>query len=101
MLEHETEIMSRPARTWFQTTVEKAAAKSAGLAEHNLKFAEKKVRPSFKDRDDGKEREKDVSFFFRFRSRSCADWFAMIEYQTNVVFGYVTKGEAKKDDDRG
>ena len=63
MLEHESEIMSRPARTWFQTTVEKAAAKSAGLAEHNLKFAEKKQRPSFKDREGGndKEREKDVS----------------------------------------
>lgn len=28
MIEHEREIMARPARTWFQTSVEKAAAKS-------------------------------------------------------------------------
>lgn len=61
MIEHEREIMARPARTWFQTTVEKAAAKSAGLAEHNLKFAEKKVRPAYKDREGGdREDKKDV-----------------------------------------
>lgn len=28
LLEHQAEIMSRPARTWFQTSVEKIAAKS-------------------------------------------------------------------------
>lgn len=49
LIEHEREIMSRPARTWFQTTVEKAAAKSAGLAEHNLKFTEKKPKREFKE----------------------------------------------------
>lgn len=29
LIEHELEIKSRPARTWFQTTMEKEAAKSA------------------------------------------------------------------------
>ena len=41
LLEHEAEIMARPARTWFQTEQEKKIAKSAGLAEHNGKFAER------------------------------------------------------------
>jgi hypothetical protein len=29
LIEHEQEINSRPARTWFQTTAEKAVSKSA------------------------------------------------------------------------
>ncbi|BGP21405.1 nucleolar DEAD-box protein required for synthesis of 60S ribosomal subunit [Rhodotorula toruloides] len=41
MLEHEDEIKSRPARTWFQSTSEKNAAKNLGKAEHNSKFSEK------------------------------------------------------------
>ncbi|BGP28563.1 nucleolar DEAD-box protein required for synthesis of 60S ribosomal subunit [Rhodotorula toruloides] len=41
MLEHEDEIKSRPARTWFQSTSEKNAAKNLGKAEHNSKFQEK------------------------------------------------------------
>lgn len=41
MIEHEAEIMARPARTWFQTSQEKLIAKGLGLAEHNGKFAER------------------------------------------------------------
>ncbi|GAA5856187.1 hypothetical protein JCM8547_000810 [Rhodosporidiobolus lusitaniae] len=41
MLEHEAEIKARPARTWFQSTSEKNAAKNLGKAEHNAKFPEK------------------------------------------------------------
>lgn len=32
LIEHETEIFSRPARTWFQSEKEKAKAKGASLA---------------------------------------------------------------------
>lgn len=34
MVEHEAEIYSRPARTWFQSEKEKAAAKEAGKTAH-------------------------------------------------------------------
>lgn len=90
MIEHEREIMARPARTWFQTTVEKAAAKSkftftsmvalvpvnrvesmltvlfvalvaAGLKEHNSNFTEKKVT-----KRPAPEEKKDVSSFPAF-----------------------------------
>lgn len=37
MIEHEREIMARPARTWFQTSVEKAAAKSKHFHLINLR----------------------------------------------------------------
>ncbi|GAA6059375.1 hypothetical protein JCM10212_003273 [Sporobolomyces blumeae] len=44
MLEHEAEIKSRPARTWFQTQTEKNTARNLGTAEHNAKFNDKKKR---------------------------------------------------------
>ncbi|GAA5845564.1 hypothetical protein JCM3766R1_000783 [Sporobolomyces carnicolor] len=42
LLEHEAEIKSRPARTWFQTETEKKTARNLGTAEHNSKFSQKK-----------------------------------------------------------
>ncbi|GAA5898184.1 hypothetical protein JCM8208_000174 [Rhodotorula glutinis] len=47
LLEHEAEIKSRPARTWFQSQTQKDAAKKLGKDEHNSKFSEKerKKRP--------------------------------------------------------
>ncbi|KAK4705521.1 ATP-dependent RNA helicase DDX27, partial [Phenoliferia sp. Uapishka_3] len=53
LIQHELEIKSRPARTWFQTEAEKKTAKSAGLAEHNSKFSEKVVREKRPATDDG------------------------------------------------
>ena len=38
MLEHEREIHSRPARTWFQTQKEKERAKETGKKEYNDKM---------------------------------------------------------------
>ncbi|KDE02678.1 hypothetical protein MVLG_06784 [Microbotryum lychnidis-dioicae p1A1 Lamole] len=47
LIQHEREIHSRPARTWFQTTQEKKIAKSAGLNEHNQKFRDRKpIKPT-------------------------------------------------------
>ncbi|GAA5837176.1 hypothetical protein JCM9279_005608 [Rhodotorula babjevae] len=47
LLEHEAEIKSRPARSWFQSQTQKDAAKKLGKDEHNSKFSEKerKKRP--------------------------------------------------------
>ncbi|GAA5922859.1 DEAD/DEAH box helicase [Sporobolomyces koalae] len=45
LLEHEAEIKSRPARTWFQTETEKKTARNLGTAEHNSKFSQKAKRP--------------------------------------------------------
>ncbi|GAA5908090.1 DEAD/DEAH box helicase [Sporobolomyces salmoneus] len=42
LLQHEAEIKSRPARTWFQTETEKKTARNLGTAEHNSKFSQKK-----------------------------------------------------------
>ncbi|GAA6013332.1 hypothetical protein JCM11491_006357 [Sporobolomyces phaffii] len=44
LLEHEVEIKSRPARTWFQTETEKKTARNLGTAEHNSKFSQKNKR---------------------------------------------------------
>lgn len=46
MVEHEEEIFSRPARTWFQSEKEKSAAKDAGKAAHTgaTKAAEKEAK---------------------------------------------------------
>ncbi|SCZ89753.1 BZ3500_MvSof-1268-A1-R1_Chr1-3g01556 [Microbotryum saponariae] len=47
LIQHEREIHSRPARTWFQTTQEKNIAKTAGLNEHNQKFRDRKpIKPT-------------------------------------------------------
>ncbi|SGY17305.1 BQ5605_C015g07740 [Microbotryum silenes-dioicae] len=60
LIQHEREIHSRPARTWFQTTQEKKIAKTtktisptscpalgAGLNEHNQKFRDRKpIKPT-------------------------------------------------------
>ncbi|GAA6035936.1 hypothetical protein JCM8097_005174 [Rhodosporidiobolus ruineniae] len=58
MLEHEAEIKARPARTWFQSTSEKNAARNLGKAEHNSKFPEKgKKRGLTLDEDDEPQRK--------------------------------------------
>ncbi|GAA5949694.1 hypothetical protein JCM3765_002758 [Sporobolomyces pararoseus] len=44
LLQHEEEIKSRPARTWFQTETEKKTSKNLGTAEHNSKFSQKNKR---------------------------------------------------------
>lgn len=44
LLLHEEEIKSRPARSWFQSGADKAAAKQAGKVEHNAKFLEKEKK---------------------------------------------------------
>ncbi|GAA5997269.1 putative ATP-dependent RNA helicase [Rhodotorula paludigena] len=49
LLEHEAEIKSRPARTWFQTQSEKNAAKKLGKDEHNSKFPEKQKKRAFEE----------------------------------------------------
>ncbi|TIB28979.1 hypothetical protein E3P86_03766 [Wallemia ichthyophaga] len=38
MIEHQDEIMARPARTWFQTEKEKRESKDTGKEEYNKKF---------------------------------------------------------------
>ncbi|KAI9096096.1 P-loop containing nucleoside triphosphate hydrolase protein [Phlyctochytrium arcticum] len=38
MMEHEDEIKSRPARTWFQSEKEKQESKDLGTAKHNADF---------------------------------------------------------------
>ncbi|ORY34815.1 P-loop containing nucleoside triphosphate hydrolase protein [Naematelia encephala] len=53
MVEHEAEIFSRPARTWFQTEKEKQAAKSAGKDVYVQSF------PHDKNNKDTKEKEKE------------------------------------------
>ncbi|KPV78136.1 uncharacterized protein RHOBADRAFT_23094 [Rhodotorula graminis WP1] len=54
LLEHEAEIKSRPARTWFQSQTQKDAAKKLGKDEHNSKFSEKerKKRPHAADEEE-------------------------------------------------
>ncbi|GAA6046585.1 hypothetical protein JCM3770_006222 [Rhodotorula araucariae] len=52
LLEHEAEIHSRPARTWFQTQTEKNAASKLGKDEHNSKFTEKQKKKRTHDDDD-------------------------------------------------
>ncbi len=69
MLEHEAEIMARPARTWFQTAQEKQIAKGLGLAEHNGKFAERGVNKKRKAEEEAAEKKKDRRDPFRGMSR--------------------------------
>ncbi|TNY21649.1 P-loop containing nucleoside triphosphate hydrolase protein [Rhodotorula diobovata] len=57
LLEHEAEIKSRPARTWFQSQTQKDAAKKLGKDEHNSKFSEKER----KKRPHGDEEEEPLS----------------------------------------
>ncbi|GAA5854111.1 hypothetical protein JCM5353_003087 [Sporobolomyces roseus] len=51
LLEHEVEIKSRPARTWFQTETEKKTARNAGTAEHNSKFSHKNGKRPFEEEE--------------------------------------------------
>ncbi|TPX63430.1 hypothetical protein SpCBS45565_g06613 [Spizellomyces sp. 'palustris'] len=50
IMEHEAEIKSRPARTWFQTEKEKAQAKELGLAKHHADFGLDSEEPNSKKR---------------------------------------------------
>ncbi|BGP36419.1 nucleolar DEAD-box protein required for synthesis of 60S ribosomal subunit [Rhodotorula kratochvilovae] len=52
LLEHEAEIHSRPARTWFQTQTEKNAASKLGKDEHNSKFSEKQKKKRTHDEEE-------------------------------------------------
>ena len=40
MIEHEAEIFSRPARTWFQTGKEKAKAEGEPISNFNFRDAQ-------------------------------------------------------------
>ncbi|ORX63764.1 DEAD-domain-containing protein [Basidiobolus meristosporus CBS 931.73] len=50
LIDHEKEIYSRPARTWFQSEKERQKSKDVALASHNAKFEPKKVPNSKKRR---------------------------------------------------
>ncbi|KLT46204.1 DEAD-domain-containing protein [Cutaneotrichosporon oleaginosum] len=56
MVEHEKEIFSRPARTWFQSEKEKASAKEAGKAVHTgeSKTVRGKAEPTGKKEKHGR-----------------------------------------------
>ncbi|CAI2172882.1 16210_t:CDS:10 [Funneliformis geosporum] len=55
LIKYKDEIVSRPARTWFQTEKEKKSSKNLSVEEYNEKFDVKKRR---RDEDDEGEKKK-------------------------------------------
>ena len=58
MIEHEKEIFSRPARTWFQSEKEKTAAKEAGKATYVQSFPDARSAALAKEKEKEKPKTK-------------------------------------------